>query len=205
MNVNMYIAFVAAAGLLIAVPGPNIMLIVSNSLSQGKRLGFYTVVGTSVAMLIQLGIAVAGLTTAMRFMSAWFEGLRWLGVAYLLYLGWRQWTGKDQNSESAARPASSKLGFWQGFLVSLTNPKTMLFFAAFLPQFADTSLPLQNQLILLAATFWCMAIVIDSSYMLLAGQLKPLLDKADSATLRGRISGVFLFAAGIGLALIRRQ
>lgn len=117
MNISLYIAFFAAAGLLISVPGPNIMLIVSNSLEQGKRLGFYTVLGTSLAMLIQLVIAVAGLTTAMLLMSAWFEWLRWIGVGYLLYLGCRNWIGFADDGGQAKSPASARLGFWQGFFV----------------------------------------------------------------------------------------
>ena len=204
MSANLYFAFIAAAALLIAVPGPNIMLIVSNSLSHGKRLGIYTVLGTSVAMLVQLAIAVAGLTTAMFFMSAWFEWLRWLGVAYLLYLGYKQWTGPANSVRKAQSPASARLGFWQGFLVSLMNPKTMLFFAAFLPQFADASLPVTKQLIFLGSTFWCMAITIDSGYLLLAGRLKSLLDTEKRAKLRGRITGFFLFAGGVSLAFVRR-
>ena len=203
MNISLYIAFIVAAGLLIAIPGPNIMLIVSNSLSHGRRAGLFTVFGTSAAMLLQLGIAVAGLTTLMLFMAEWFEWLRWIGVAYLFYLGWRQWTGTNG---AAAKPVGrATLGLWQGFLVSLTNPKTMLFFAAFLPQFTDSSLPLAKQLYVLAATFWSMAIVIDTSYMLLASRLKPVLESKGSATLRGRLSGLLLCAAGIGLALVRRQ
>ena len=205
MNISLYIAFFTAAGLLISVPGPNIMLIVSNSLEQGKRLGFYTVLGTSLAILIQLVIAVAGLTTAMLLMSAWFAWLRWIGVGYLLYLGCRNWIGLADDAGQAKPLASAKHGFWQGFLVALTNPKTMLFFAAFLPQFADTSLPITQQLIFLATTFWCMAVVIDSGYMLLASRLKPLLDGEKSAKLRGRITGFFLLAAGAGLALFRRN
>lgn len=204
MNASLYLAFIAAAGLLIAVPGPNIMLIVSNSLSYGKRLGIYTVLGTSVAMLVQLAIAVAGLTTAMLFLSTWFEWLRWLGVAYLLYLGYRQWTGAAASFRKSQAPADARLGFWQGFLVSLLNPKTMLFFAAFLPQFADSGSPITRQLILLASTFWCMAIVIDSGYLLLASRIKPLLDTEKRARLRGRITGLFLVAGGAGLALVRR-
>jgi homoserine/homoserine lactone efflux protein len=205
MNTSLYFAFVLAAALLIAVPGPNIMLIVSNSFGHGKRLGFYTVLGTSVAMLIQLAVAVTGLMTAILFMSAWFEWLRWIGVAYLLYLGCRQWIGANGETGSAMTTSSARLGFWQGFLVSLTNPKTMLFFAAFLPQFADAGLPITSQLILLAATFWCMAIAIDSAYMLLASRLKPFLDVENSARLRGRITGFFLMAGGVGLALARRS
>ena len=192
MNISLYLAFMAAAGLLIAIPGPNILLIVSNSLSQGKRLGFYTVLGTSTAMLIQLIVAVAGLTAAMGFLSSGFEWFRWLGVAYLLYLGWRHWAGQDGNSAQSSAGARVKLGFWQGFLVSLTNPKTMLFFAAFFPQFADSSLPMPRQLIILAASFWCMAIVIDSGYMLLASRMKPLLDNPKSATLRAEYPDHFL-------------
>jgi len=204
MNINLYFAFIAAAALLIAIPGPNIMLIVSNSLNHGKRLGIYTVLGTSVAMLVQLAIAVAGLTTAMLFLSTWFEWLRWLGVAYLLYLGYRQWTGAAASFRKSQAPADARLGFWQGFLVSLLNPKTMLFFAAFLPQFADSGSPITRQLILLASTFWCMAIVIDSGYLLLASRIKPLLDTEKRARLRGRITGLFLVAGGAGLALVRR-
>ena len=205
MNISLYLAFIAAAGLLIAIPGPNILLIVSNSLSQGKRLGFYTVLGTSTAMVIQLMVAVTGLTAAMGFLSSGFEWFRWLGVAYLLYLGWRHWMGQADNSAPSSAAARVKLGFWQGFLVSLTNPKTMLFFAAFFPQFADSSLPMTRQLIILAVSFWCMAMVIDSGYMLVASRMKPLLENPKSAKLTGRVSGSFVIAAALGLALVRRQ
>lgn len=199
MNANLYFAFIAAAFVLIAVPGPSILVILSNSLARGKRLGFYTVLGTSLAMAIQLLVAVGGLATTMIVLSEWLSWLRWLGIAYLVYLGVRHWREPDRPETDA-----TNIGFWQGFVVSLTNPQTMLFFAAFLPQFVDPLFPVTKQLTLLAVTFWGMALVIDITYALGADRLRPYLEGPRSRTIRGRIIGTLLLGAALALALVRR-
>ena len=92
----------------------------------------------------------------------------------------------------------------QGFVVAATNPKTLLFYAAFLPQFIDPAGAVGLQMALLCATFLAIALTFDSSYALLAGRLRPLLQTRRGALLRGRVTGTLLVGAGLGLALIRK-
>ncbi|MBV9516825.1 MAG: LysE family transporter, partial [Hyphomicrobiales bacterium] len=91
MSLELYLAFVAATAILILIPGPNVALIVANSVAHGSRFGLLTVAGTSSAVIIQLLLTVAGMTTFLSIMANWFEWLRWIGVAYLVYLGIRAW------------------------------------------------------------------------------------------------------------------
>jgi threonine/homoserine/homoserine lactone efflux protein len=133
MNWTLYLAFVAATTALILLPGPNIMLIVSNSLAHGPRRGLATVAGTSSAMAVFLALTTLGMTSLVLAASAWFEGLRWAGAAYLVYLGVRQWRAEPAAAVEAGAPAPLSRVFWQGFAVSATNPKVLLFYAAFLP------------------------------------------------------------------------
>jgi threonine/homoserine/homoserine lactone efflux protein len=94
--------------------------------------------------------------------------------------------------------------FWQGFLVSLTNPKTLLFYAAFLPQFVDPAVAPMPQFALLSATLLVVSLTFDSSYCLLAGRIRPWLRGAAVGRLRNRVTGTLLIASGVGLALARR-
>lgn len=196
-------AFVAASVALILIPGPNVALIVANSVAHGTRYGLVTVAGTSSAMVIQLALAVAGMA-ALLSRAAWlFEVLRWAGVAYLAYLGIRAWRAPPVDLV-ASRPdeGSVRAVFWRGFLVSLTNPKTLLFYGAFLPQFVDPGADPARQLAVLSATFFVLAFVLDGGWALLAGRLRGLL--ATRARLRNRVTGGLLLGAGLGLALARR-
>ena len=195
--------FVAATILLILIPGPNVALIVANSLAHGARFGLTTVAGTSAAMVIQLALTVLGMSTLLTGLAAGFEALRWIGVVYLLYLGLKAWRAPEVDLTKAAPQAkSSRAIFARGFLVSLTNPKTLLFYGAFLPQFVTPGAGLTQQLILLSATFLVLAIVFDSLWALLAARFRKAL--AVRAKIRNRIAGVLLMGAGVGLALARR-
>ena len=91
MHLDLYLGFVLATAILILMPGPNVSLIVANSLAYGTRYGLLTVAGTSSAIVVQLALTTLGLTATLDLLAAWFEWVRWLGVAYLLYLGVRQW------------------------------------------------------------------------------------------------------------------
>ena len=199
MNLDLYLAFVLAAFVLIVVPGPSILLILSSSLAGGRQPGMRTVFGTSLAMAIQLLIGVVGLVTAMNVLSDWLSELRWLGIAYLVYLGIRHWRYTSQLERTI-----DQIGFWQGFLVSLTNPQTLFFFAAFLPQFVDPAQPVTRQLGVLAATFWGMALLVDTTYVLGADWLRPYVEGPRSGRVRGRIVGTLLIGAAFALALVRR-
>jgi len=204
MTFDLYLAFIAVTVVLILIPGPNVALIVANSVAHGPRAGLLTVAGTGSAMVLQLALTVLGMSTLLLVLADWFELLRWAGVAYLLWIGLQAWRSPaiDLTRTSAPPPATGRL-WLRGFLVSLTNPKTLLFYGAFLPQFLDTSGDVESQLRLLAITFVVIAVALDSCWALLAGRLRRLL--AVNGTWRNRLTGGFLIGAGVGLALARKS
>jgi len=146
---------------------------------------------------------VLGATAVLAFLAASFDWLRWLGVAYLVWLGvtiWRAPAVDLAGTKPQAR--SARLIFARGFLVGLTNPKTLLFYGAFFPQFITPGPTAADQLLLLAVTFLVVAVVLDSAWALLAGRLRALL--VTHVRLRNRLTGGLLMGAGVGLALARR-
>lgn len=202
MPLDLYLGFVAATLVLILVPGPNVALIVANSVAHGTRYGLVTVAGTSVALAIQLGLTVAGLSAMLSLMATWFEVLRWLGVAYLVWLSVRAWRAPATDlAQTAPEPRVARAMVMRGFLVALTNPKTLLFFSAFLPQFVSRDAPPLGQLVLLAVTFLVLAISGDAIWAGLAGRARVVLARG---RWRNRLTGGLLMGAGVGLALARR-
>ncbi|MFI5014402.1 MAG: LysE family translocator [Hyphomicrobiales bacterium] len=202
MSLQLYLAFVAATAILILIPGPSVTLIVANSVAHGVRYGLITVAGTSSAVVIQLILTVAGMTTFLAFMANWFEWLRWIGVAYLVYLGIRAWRAPAVDlTKARPEPRSARAIYLRGFLVALSNPKTLLFYGAFFPQFISVGADLSTQLALLAATFLVIELTLDSGWALLAGRFRAAL--AVNGKLRNRLTGGLLIGAGAGLALAR--
>jgi len=201
---TLYLGFLAASALVLLIPGPNVALIVSASIAHGPRAGLLTVAGTSAAMLLQLAMTVAGMTALLTISADWFSALRWIGVAYLLYLGIRIWRTAPANLTRTPppQPAAPAI-FCRGLLVSLTNPKTLLFFSAFLPQFVSPVSPLLPQLLIVSASFLTLAMILDASWALAAGRLRFLLE--GKGRLRNRLSGGLLIGAGVGLALAHKN
>jgi homoserine/homoserine lactone efflux protein len=202
MSLQLYLAFVAATVILILIPGPSVTLIVANSVAHGVRYGLVTVAGTASAVVIQLLLTVAGMTTFLTVMANWFEWLRWIGVFYLVYLGIRAWRAPPVDlTKTRPEPRSARGIYLRGFLVSLSNPKTLLFYGAFFPQFISVGADLSTQLVLLAATFLVIEVSLDSGWALLAGRFRAAL--AVNGKLRNRLTGGLLIGAGAGLALSR--
>ena len=204
MPLDLYLAFIAACVVLIAIPGPNVALIVANSVAHGARYGLMTVAGTASAMVLQLALVVLGASALLGMLANLFDWLRWLGVAYLVWLGVRTWRAAATDlAGTQAEPRSMASIFSRGFAVSLTNPKTLLFYAAFLPQFVGMGDgEATYQLLLLAGTFLVVAVLLDGAWALLAGRLRSLLRAR--ARLRNRITGGLLIGAGVGLAFARK-
>jgi len=194
------LGFIAAVTLLMLIPGPNVALIVANSVTHGVRAGLATVCGTLAAQALSLALVCAGLTALLQEVGAWFGWLRWLGAAYLIWLGVRQWRAAPPDLEGIA--AQPRL-FVQAFLVSLVNPKTLIFYGAFFPQFITLDRPVMPQAALLSVVFLAIALVIDSGWVLVASKVRPLL--ARRGRLTGRLTGGILVGAGAALALLRRQ
>jgi len=205
MDIELYLAFVLATAVLIIIPGPAVSLIVANSLAYGGRRALVTVAGTSSAIVVHLLVLTLGMTSLLLFLAEWFEWLRWLGVAYLVYLGVQQWRAKPLALDDQAPSVSRQRLYWQGFIINATNPKTLFFYAAFFPQFIDPAQPGLTQMAILSVTFVVVATLLDGSYALLGGHLRQFLRDRRRALLRNRVTGSLLIGAGVGLALARRS
>jgi len=197
-----YLAFVGISALLIAMPGPNVLLVIATAMAHGHRQGLVIVAGTSCAMVIQLAVAGLGNAFLATTLSEVFTWVKWMGAAYLIWLGIQNLRAMRQQE---AMPSAARAGFWQGFWVSLTNPKTILFFGAFLPQFVAIGQPAAPQLALLSATFLALAVVLDSSYALASGGLGRLARSPRLSRIRHGVTGGVLIGAGVVLAASNKQ
>ena len=182
------------------IPGPNVALIVANSIRYGLRMGSITVLGTTFGVAIQLAAVVLGMAAIIELAAEALTWIRWAGVVYLVYLGVRIWNEPaDDLSKVTAAPAM----FWRGCMIAALNPKTLLFNAAFLPQFIVDNGSITSQLALVSAVYLAVLLFGDMIWAATAASTKRLLDRYAGA--RNRITGGFLVAAGVGLALSRRS
>jgi threonine/homoserine/homoserine lactone efflux protein len=205
MSLQLYLAFVLATVVLMVTPGPNMALTVANSLAQGPRRALLTVAGSASGLALHLVVVTIGLGWLTALLADWLEILRWIGVVYLLWLGWMEWRAHPVPIDPAATPTSPGFRLWaQGFGVCLTNPKVLLFCAAFFPQFVVPGGPLLVQMALLGATFIAIGFTCDSICAGLAGRMRKGLRDSRRVRLRHRITGTLLIGTGIGLALARR-
>ena len=201
MEFGAALALVGATVLLVAIPGPNVALIIANTLTNGLRFGVVTVVGTTLGVALQLLLVVLGLALILETASSVFAWLRWAGVAYLLYLGilaWRQ--GVEEMRDTSATQKPLRVVFWQGVLLAMINPKTLLFNAAFLPQFVKTDSG-STALLLAAILYLCVIMIGDLVWVVSAQSAKPVIAKL--GRLRHRLTGCLFFGSGVGLALAR--
>lgn len=195
------VALVAATAVLILIPGPNVALIVANSLRHGLRGGLVTAAGTTAGLALQLLLVVAGMAALIERAALALVWIKWLGAAYLLYLGIRTW---NEPADDLARigPQSMSGAFWRGAGFAVINPKTLLFNAAFLPQFVGNAADAGTELAFLAAVFLAVIVVGDGLWALTAASARRFI--RCFGALRNRITGGFLVGAGVGLALSRR-
>lgn len=204
MDSFLFIGFILASVALIVVPGPNVLVVVSTSISHGTKRGVQTVLGTSSAMIIQLIIAALGTSWLVAAITDGFEWLRWLGVAYLMYLGVSYFSNLFNNENNEALKSTASGTFIRGFIVSLTNPKTILFFSAFLPQFVAESGEYTIQIIILSVTFLLLATLLDGLYAIIAGHVKEHIQGYRAKKIQKGISGILYLGAGVWLAALRK-
>jgi homoserine/homoserine lactone efflux protein len=205
MEPKLYLAFVAATALMIALPGPSVLLTVAHSITYGWRQALSTVAGETLGIAFQLLIAAIGLVSLLHLVSEVFDLLRLAGAAYLVYLGIRQWrkaSGAPQEIKSA--PASKKSLFMQGLVVTIPNPKSLLFIAAFLPQFINTAHPLGMQFAFIVPTFLLITFTVTSAWAVIAGSAGVFLRNQRALQSVSRASGGLMIFAGLGLAMARR-
>jgi len=205
MTVETYIAYVAACIVLSIVPGPNVTVIVANSLRGGTRAGMASVAGTQLGVFFALLVLAAGLQVIIHSVGIAFEIIRLVGAGYLAWLGYKMITsgGKLQMADAGGINQKSSTYFWQGCLVFLSNPKALVFFGAFIPQFIDPTRDAFSQMVLLGTTFMLVTSILDSGYALAAGRAGQWLSRS-RVQLVERFSGCCMIAGGLWLALARR-
>jgi len=202
MSVELYLVFVLATARLIATPGPNVALIVGTSLTHGARTGLIAMAGVNLGVMVQLAVVAAGLSWIVELFAKNFDVIRFAGAAYLLFLG-IQTLWKARRIAPPA-PLSPERAFGRGLAVAFANPKTLIFQAAFLPQFLSDGEGRQAQLWLLAATFWVITVAGDLIWVLFAARLKAAVT-GRAQLIADRVSGGILIAgAAVLLAASRR-
>jgi threonine/homoserine/homoserine lactone efflux protein len=203
ISIPLLMLFLLAAGALILIPGPAVLFIVARSIHQGSRAGVVSALGVACGGLVHIAGAVLGFSALLASSVLAFTAVRWIGAAYLIYLGIKTWLSRDDEPAEVPPPVPPRRLFAQGFVVNLTNPKTALFFFAFLPQFVDPSLgnaPLQ--MLILGAIFTAMSVTSDSTYAVLASALKGRFARNATARRNVRwVSGGVYVALGLGTAL----
>src|ERR1700731_5176348 len=165
MSLNLYLAFVAACIALALLPGPIVTLLIANGLRHGTRAALTNILGVQVGLLIVIGIVAIGLTSLMATMGYWFDWVRLAGAAYLIWLGIKLIRFPVEGIKADEPPPPPRGGFFlQGFLVLLSNPKVLVFFGAFIPQFMDMSKDHFSQVVLLGGTFMITGAITDTIY-----------------------------------------
>jgi homoserine/homoserine lactone efflux protein len=203
MELHVYFAFVVAATIMIALPGPSVLLTVAHSISFGWQRAIATVAGETMGIAVQLLVAAIGLTSLLNVVAEAFEWLLWAGAAYLVYLGIKQWRSAIEPLDIDTSVVSKKNLFIQGLVITIPNPKSLIFIAAFLPQFIDTARTLGLQFAFIAPTFLVITFTVTSIWALVAGNVRVFLRSQQVFQLVLRIAGGLMIIAGVGLALAR--
>jgi threonine/homoserine/homoserine lactone efflux protein len=200
--------FAVAAVTLLLIPGPAVLYIVTRSVDQGRAAGLASVCGVHVGTLLHVAAAALGLSALLVSSATAYDTVRWLGAAYLVWLGVRRLLAGDEDVAAAAagpdarRPGLGRI-FAQGVVVNVLNPKTALFFFAFLPQFVDTSRgSVPFQVVVLGAAFVLLGLLSDGAYALLASTGAGWLRRRPRVARASRlVSGGVLISLGVTTAL----
>ena len=195
-------AFAAAAFVLLVIPGPSVLYIVTRSVVQGRTAGLVSVLGVHVGSIVHVVAAILGVSALLASSATAFTIVKYLGAAYLVWLGIQQFRARDVDPTIVRDPVPRRRLFAQGVVVNVLNPKTAIFFLAFLPQFVDPARgPAPVQLAVLGGLFILLGILSDGTYAMAAGLLaRPLRTPRFRRRLR-HASGAVYLGLGVTAAL----
>jgi threonine/homoserine/homoserine lactone efflux protein len=198
-DMHTFLIFAAASAAFVAVPGPSVIYIVSRSLAEGRTAGIVSALGIQTGGLVHVLAATVGVSALLASSAVAFSVVKYAGAAYLIYLGIRKLIeGEDAPTDSGTRAGRRRL-YTQGVVVNTLNPKTALFFLAFLPQFVDPDQPVAPQVLALGALFLTLATLSDSTYAIVAGSVRGWLGERRKAL--ARVSGCSYVGLGLLAAL----
>lgn len=204
---DIWFTFVLAATIILVVPGPTIILVISQAVTHGKRSVIPLVAGVLFGDLTAMVLSLLGLGALLSASASLFTIFKWIGALYLLYLGVRMWTTKavpvpSGNHAAPAEPAW--ILFKRAYIVTALNPKSIAFFVAFLPQFVDPARPVVSQFGMLGATFLILATINAALYALFSGRIGDTLHRPPVRKWFNRCGGSALIGAGIITARLQR-
>ena len=206
MDLTVWLTYFIATIVLSVSPGPGVFSSISSGLNHGFRVGIWNAVGMQLASLILVAVVALGLGAILVASETLFSIVKWLGVAYLVYLGIVTWRAQPRAFEQQGddRAATAWDLFVRGFLVNITNPKGIIFFAAIFPQFVDVARPQLVQYAILGATTFAVDLVVMAGYTALAVKvLRVMREPAHLRWVNRGLGGAFV-AAGVALAGFRR-
>ena len=205
MDLTVWITYFIATIVLSVTPGPGVFSSISAGLHHGFRLGWWNALGMQAASLIWVSLVSLGLGALLVASETLFTAVKWAGVVYLIYLGIVTWRAPVRGFEDQPDDAhTARDVFLRGFLVNITNPKGIIFFAAILPQFIDVARPQPMQYMILAATTFAVDLVTMMGYTALAARVLRVMRNPSSIRWVNRGLGGTFVAAGVALASFRR-
>jgi threonine/homoserine/homoserine lactone efflux protein len=207
MTLEVWLAFALASAVLLAIPGPTVMLVVSFALGRGRESAWATVPGVSLGDLTAMTVSLAGAGAVLAASATLFTALKLAGAAYLVWLGiglWRAAPEKLMPSRAGGRARGLRGMFWRAYVVTALNPKSIVFFIAFVPQFVVAQAPLMPQFTIMVATFVGLAAVNVALWALLAGEMRRRFERPGTMRWISRVGGSFLIGAGLLTAMARR-
>ena len=207
MNLELYIPFVIAATIILIIPGPTILLVISQAVAHGRRSVVPLVTGVLLGDFTAMTLSLLGLGAILAASATLFSIFKWIGALYLIYLGIKLWRVAPKNNagQESQRAESNGSLLRSSFIVTALNPKSIAFFVAFLPQFINPIKPALPQLTLLGGTFLFLATVNAALYAIFAGQLGEHMRKRRVRKWFNRCGGSALIGAGIFTAGMQRS
>ena len=209
MSLDTWLLYAAASLLLSLTPGPSGLLALAHGATMGVRRASVTVAGGVAGFAVLIAASASGLGALLASSAVAFDAVRWAGATYLVWLGVRTWRAPPTRVDAAAGVSApgARRGaglFAEGFLVALSNPKVVLFFAAFLPQFVDPAAPLAPQFVVMGVTFLAVEFAVELLLAAGAARLLPWLSREAVARRFARVTGGLFVGAGVALVALDR-
>ena len=205
MSLDIYLAFVLASALLVVLPGPTVMLVVANALSRGRPAAMKSVIGVGLGDVTAMVVSFAGLGAVLAASATLFTALKFVGAAYLLWLGIGLLRAKpDPSVLTDVQPSTGRQLIRQAWIVTALNPKGIVFFIAFVPQFMDPTAAALPQFLILGSTFLALAVLNAAGYAWVAGSVRRHITRVSTLRWINRVGGSVMIGAGLLTAAMRR-
>jgi threonine/homoserine/homoserine lactone efflux protein len=204
MTIETWAAFTAATALLLIIPGPTVLLVVSYALGQGLRTALPMAIGVALGDFTAMTLSLLGLGALLATSASLFTALKWVGAAYLIWLGIKLWRAGGVLEARPRNDASSALRMMgHAWIITALNPKSITFFVAFLPQFLDPARDFWTQMLLVEATFLILAFMNAFGYALVASRLRGVMRSPRAIGVVNRVAGSMLIGAGVAALTVR--